>query len=182
MTDQREKVARAICLAHNGDTDPTPVPDELMPRAWALSHGNYIDMAAAALAAMGPAAGVRGALEKAFSDGFAISGEGWNSEYPFEQNGARPEDDEMWLARRDALLSAIEPAAPTVAEAALDPREIRIDRWGDNGPNTHVSGVKIIHEPTGLVVAVDGKGQHMNRHIATQAVIRALAGSETGER
>lgn len=40
-------------------------------------------------------------LEHAYAMGFAASGEGYNSEFPFQDKGKDFEDDEEWCASRD---------------------------------------------------------------------------------
>jgi len=50
--DSLDRVARAICLASFGDTNPVPVPDELMPRAWELIRDRYLILAEAAIRAL----------------------------------------------------------------------------------------------------------------------------------
>ena len=46
-------------------------------------------------------------LEMAYGLGFAASGEGWNAEYPFADNGNDYEDDEDWCASRDSHINAL---------------------------------------------------------------------------
>ena len=41
------------------------------------------------------------ALEAAYLAGFNASGEGYNSEYPFDDDDDKPEDDAAWVKRRD---------------------------------------------------------------------------------
>ena len=47
-----DRLARLICLSAHGDTNPSPVPDELMPRQWMILRDRYYRMAHAALAAL----------------------------------------------------------------------------------------------------------------------------------
>lgn len=44
-------------------------------------------------------------LERAYLAGFAASGEGWNGEYPFEEEN--PLDDAYWTEIRDEFLAEI---------------------------------------------------------------------------
>ncbi len=44
-------------------------------------------------------------LETAYAMGFAASGEGYNSEYPFSDGNKDYEDDEDWCASRDYHIS-----------------------------------------------------------------------------
>jgi len=44
------------------------------------------------------------ALEAAYLAGFNSTGDGYNGEYPFDQNGTFPEDDPNWIKQRDANL------------------------------------------------------------------------------
>ncbi len=50
---------------------------------------------------------LRAMLESAYALGFAVSGEGWNAEYPFEHKGNDYEDDEGWCGSRDRHLNAL---------------------------------------------------------------------------
>jgi hypothetical protein len=47
------------------------------------------------------------ALKKAFRAGFDASGEGYNGEYPFRDNGRSPETDKDWVAQRDKAVQEI---------------------------------------------------------------------------
>jgi hypothetical protein len=47
-----DRLARSICLSAHGDTNPCPVPDELMPRQWMILRDRYHSMAHAALSAL----------------------------------------------------------------------------------------------------------------------------------
>jgi len=40
-------------------------------------------------------------LNDAYLAGFMASGEGWNGEFPFDDQNKNPEDDENWLINRD---------------------------------------------------------------------------------
>jgi len=46
-------------------------------------------------------------LESAYALGFAVSGEGWNAEYPFADKCNDYEDDEDWCDSRDRHLNAL---------------------------------------------------------------------------
>lgn len=52
-------------------------------------------------------AATRAKLELAYLAGFKASGEGWNGEYPFQDNNASPTTDAHWIAARDAALRAL---------------------------------------------------------------------------
>lgn len=51
------------------------------------------------------AATAREMLERAYLAGFAASGEGWNGEFPFEDEN--PLDDPYWVEIRDEFLAEI---------------------------------------------------------------------------
>jgi hypothetical protein len=46
-------------------------------------------------------------LHAAYLAGFKASGEGWNGEYPFGQNGTDMEADEYYKQRRDKAIEAL---------------------------------------------------------------------------
>ena len=50
---------------------------------------------------------VKARIEAAYLAGFNSSGEGWNGEYPFQDNNQDPTQDNHWAACRDAALAAI---------------------------------------------------------------------------
>ena len=50
------------------------------------------------------------ALEAAYLEGFNASGEGYNGEYPFQDNDVSPEKDNGWIRGRDNRISAIKEA------------------------------------------------------------------------
>lgn len=45
------------------------------------------------------------AYRAGYRDGFSVSGAGANQEYPWDQYGRDPEQDECWLAERESLLA-----------------------------------------------------------------------------
>ena len=47
-------------------------------------------------------------LERAYLAGFNASGEGYNAEFPFQDNGTDPDQDEEWVANRAIALAALE--------------------------------------------------------------------------
>ncbi len=47
------------------------------------------------------------AVKAAYLAGFNASAEGWNGEYPFQDNNASPSTDADWLKQRDADLAAL---------------------------------------------------------------------------
>jgi len=50
---------------------------------------------------------LRAMLEQAYALGFAVSGEGWNAEYPFADKCNDYEDDEDWCDSRDRNIAAL---------------------------------------------------------------------------
>lgn len=54
------------------------------------------------------ASAIRAAEEAAFLKGFNISGQGWNGEYPFDDQGKDPTADPHWLAARESALKSKE--------------------------------------------------------------------------
>jgi hypothetical protein len=46
-------------------------------------------------------------IERAYLLGFNASGEGYNSEYPFENSNVEPETDHSWTEQRDKNLKAM---------------------------------------------------------------------------
>ncbi|WP_010508361.1 hypothetical protein [Komagataeibacter europaeus] len=46
-------------------------------------------------------------LRKGYALGFNMSGEGYNGEYPFQDNGRDPEKDSAWIRDRDDVIRAL---------------------------------------------------------------------------
>ncbi len=46
-------------------------------------------------------------LESAYLAGFRAAGEGWNGEYPFQDNGRDPVEDSYWSQKREEYVSAM---------------------------------------------------------------------------
>jgi hypothetical protein len=83
------------------------------------------------------------ALKAAYLAGFNASGEGYNSEYPFEHKGKNCTDDPIWCKDRDNELAAIKQAL------AAQPAPVQED-WGP-GP----------HEVHSLPAPVDWKTEYL---------------------
>lgn len=49
----------------------------------------------------------REGMRRGYLAGFKASGEGWNGEYPFSDDGRAPETDTDWIYRRDAVLAVL---------------------------------------------------------------------------
>lgn len=84
-------------------------------------------------------------LKEAYLLGFSASAEGYNSEYPFNDDEADILTDDNWLKRRDRILSAIEPApsprAQALEEAARNLIANRFDTYkGRNGKQCSIEG------------------------------------------
>jgi hypothetical protein len=47
-------------------------------------------------------------LKAAYLAGFVASGEGWNWEYPFNNGGRNPEENQHWKLVRDEAIQFIE--------------------------------------------------------------------------
>jgi hypothetical protein len=71
-------------------------------------------------------------LKQAYLAGFMASGEGYNGEYPFQDNERNPEDDSAWCQKRDnALRTAIEQAEKQEPYGYFR-YDMRLDAWVQN--------------------------------------------------
>jgi hypothetical protein len=61
------------------------------------------------------------ALEAAYLEGFNASGEGYNGEYPFQDNDVSPEKDNGWIRGRDNRISAIKESLAQRKEPEQEP-------------------------------------------------------------
>ena len=90
---QREDVDR---LAHYAAMLGIPLGDE---HAALRDHHETVAATLRALLAERDAA-----YRAGYRDGFSVTGEGGNQEYPWDQFGRDPEQDEDWLWQRESLL------------------------------------------------------------------------------
>jgi hypothetical protein len=80
-------------------------PDELDGES-TREHCEYAQREIRALKSTTPATG-EVTVQEAYLAGFMAAGEGYNGEYPFQDNNASPEGCNMWVKQRDEDLRAL---------------------------------------------------------------------------